>query len=89
MEKESTFKESQPEPAPKRKKIDDTNDYWSSFGKENIDFLSSLVKKKSRLEIEKENAIKARIKEQEDQAKNRQSLQAKKSLVLQFDTQLW
>ena len=42
----------------KRKKIDDTNDYWKQFdkNKEN-DFLSTLKKKKSKLEQEKENAI--------------------------------
>ena len=48
----------------KRKKIDDTNDYWKQFdkNKEN-DFFSTLKKKKSKLEQEKENAIQARIKE--------------------------
>lgn len=42
----------------KRKKIDDTNDYWKQFdkNKEN-DFFSTLKKKKSKLEQEKENAI--------------------------------
>ena len=79
--------ESLPEPAPtKRKKVDDTTDYWSKFGSE--DFFAGLLKKKSRLELEKENAVKARIKEQEEQAKDRDSIQARKSVVLAFDTQL-
>ena len=69
--------------------MDETAAYWSQFnGKENSDFFSSCLKKKSRLEVEKENAIKARIKEQEDMVKNRDSLQAKKQVVLAFDTHM-
>ena len=44
-----------------------------------------MIKKKSRIEIDKENAIKARIKEHEDTLKNRDSLQAKKQQVLSFN----
>ena len=46
----------------KRRKIEKANDYWKQF--DNGDW-GAVVKKKSKLEIEKENAMKARIKEQE------------------------
>ena len=71
----------------KRKRIDDTKQYWSQFttNKENADFFSTIVKKKSRLEQEKEQAIKAKIEEQEAIAKNRDSLNARKQIVLKFN----
>ena len=70
----------------KRKKIDDTNDYWKQFdkNKEN-DFFSTLKKKKSKLEQEKENAIQARIKEYEEMGKNKAVQNARKQVVLAFD----
>ena len=51
----------------KRRKIDQANDYWKQFG--NGDIFGQVVKKKSKLEQEKENAAKARLKESEQTLK--------------------
>lgn len=62
----------------KRRKIEQANDYWKQFG--NGDIFGQVVKKKSKLEQEKENAQKARIKESEKELKTEGS--KKKGIVL-------
>lgn len=60
----------------KRKKVDDTNDYWASFD------LSQCVKRKSRIEIDKENAMKQLMAEQE--AKLRTQVSKNAAFVLKY-----
>ncbi len=62
----------------KRRKVEQAADYWKQFG--NGDIFSQAVRKKSRLEQEKENANKARLKESEKVLK--QDAGKKKGIVL-------
>ena len=62
----------------KRRKVEEANDYWKQF--ENGDFFGQVVKKKSKLEQDKENALKARLKELETALKLDAS--KKKGIVL-------
>ena len=63
----------------KKRKIEQANDYWNQFGNGG-DIFGQIVKKKSRLEVEKENAMKAKIQETEKTLKRDGS--KKKGLVL-------
>ena len=62
----------------KRRKVEEANKYWEQFG--NGDIFGQVVKKKSRLEVEKENALKAKMQETEKTLKTEGS--KKKGLVL-------
>ena len=62
----------------KRRKVEEANKYWEQFG--NGDIFGQVVKKKSKLELEKENALKAKIQETEKTLKKEGS--KKKGLVL-------
>ena len=70
--------------ARKRRRLDQANDYWKQFESDQKDsssgFFGQAIKKKSKLEQEKENALKARIKQSEKELKEDGS--KKKGIVL-------
>lgn len=64
-------------PPAKRRKLELEN-YWSSQN----NFMSDVVVKKSRLQLEKEAAIKAQIEEKENELRR----DVKKGVIIKFDS---
>ena len=68
-------------PLTKKQKVAEQENYWAQFG--NGDIFSQTIKKKSKLEIDQENAIKARMKATEQELKTKRGEIIEK-VVLKF-----
>ena len=64
----------------KKQKIAESQNYWAQFG--DGDIFGQTVKKKSKLEMDKEKANKARIKAKEKELKSKRHNDKEKEVLL-------